>query len=70
MTLAEMEQLREQYPTAWAVMMDRLWELDRGLFIELFFEHMSAGDCLAVVTAIHKDVLESIEEEAINGTKH
>ena len=70
MTLAEMEQLREQFPTAWAVMMDRLWEIDRSLLIELLFQHMSAGDCLVAITAIHKDVLESREEESNNGSIH
>lgn len=70
MTLSEMESLRKQFPTAWAVMMDRLWEVDRALLIELVLQHMSAGDCLVAITAIHKDVLESREEEAINGTKH
>lgn len=70
MTLSEMESLRKQFPTAWDVLMDRLWELDRVLLIDLLFQHMSADDCLQAVRNVHKDVLESREEEANNGSIH
>ena len=70
MTLSEMESLRKQFPTAWDVLMDRLWELDRGLLIELLFQHMSVGDGLLAIRAVHKNVLESREEEANNGSIH
>jgi hypothetical protein len=70
MKLNEAEQLQKQFPTAWNVMMDRLWEMDHGLLIELLIANMSVGDCLVVIREIHKDINESREEENINGTKH
>lgn len=70
MTVTEAEKLKSQFSSAWAVMMDRLWELDRALLIELLIANMSVGDCLVVIRNIHKDIQESREEEMRNGVKH
>jgi len=70
MTLEDITKLKKQFPTAWDVMMDRLWELDRSLLIELLMSHMAVGDCLITIAAIQKDVDESTNEEKINGSYH
>lgn len=70
MTLTEMQAMQEQFPTAWAVLVDRLWEVERNLLIEMLFAHMDKDECERALRMVHDEVEQSRQQEMQDGYTH